>query len=162
MSWWEKVKDKIPKLADIKIKLLPDKVNLNITVNIANRTYNRTTPVPSGVEPQAFEGFTTTQEWEKEYLERFKEVIDAKMKSLPSRPDEISDEKLNEIIVDTSSTSALDVITSKVGGELGFSGEVKARQIERSVNGETGSVIAPVRSTGPPKKPWPSDEGETM
>ena len=152
-EWWDKIKNKIPKLVEVKGNLTEKG---DVHLNIGGKHYHHHYRFPEDVKPSDVLNAQVTPETEREYLEAFKRFIEAKLEALPSK----SEESVNQAIVEASTASAVQVLTPKIiiRDEVGLEEDVTVRL----VNGETQSVISPVRSTGPPKKPFGSDEGETM
>jgi hypothetical protein len=160
-DWWDKIKNKIPKLVEVKANLTESG---DVHQSIGGKHYHSHIHLPKDVSLSDLLATEVTPEKEREYLENFRKIIDARLQALPLR----SEDSLNQAIVEASTASAVEVLTRKIEihDKVGVREHVKVELSEpdydNSVMGEEAGPMVVSRSDSPRKKSWNSDEGETM
>ncbi|MFQ5917840.1 MAG: hypothetical protein ACE5I0_08540 [Candidatus Binatia bacterium] len=144
MGFLDEVKDIVSKFRLVQIK---NEVHLHGDVNMNYKGNNIHYSVPPAARKRiASSG--VTPEMEAEYESKVQQAMEERKSYLESLPEK----ERNKLIAETSVASAVDVLTTGP--------RVSKAPPEDSGVGEDASIFT-VRSTGPPKKPWGSDEGET-
>ena len=144
MGFWDEVKKIFKNFKLVEIK---NEVHLHGDINIPFKGDTIHYSVPESARVRiASSG--VTPEMEKAYEVKVHEAVKAKESVLVGLPEK----ERNKAIAETSVASAVEVLTTTT--------TTTEPPEKYSGIGEEAS-IATIRSTGPPKKPWGSDEGET-
>lgn len=153
MGIWDEVKKIFKNFKLVEIK---NEVHLHGDVNLNYKGDNIHYSVPEEKRSK-ISSIKVTPELEKEYESKFVEFVKARESYLASLPED----EMRVEVASTSVSTAVEILSGEI--PLSPSGESKspADFLDFDNIGEEASMTT-IRSTGPPKKPWGSDdEGET-
>ncbi len=123
MLFWEKIKDIIPKLVDIKNQL----AERNIYIGSTHVEIN----LPPEIDRSVLQGIAVTHEWEREYTEKLRKKIEKQEDYFSSLPEE----KMYEKMAVTSASTAVEVISGRANIKLPAF-QVRASGKEKEEKGE--------------------------
>jgi len=104
MTLWDKVKDLIPKLVDIKNQLAEG----NIYIFSKHYEFNP----PSEAERSKLQGVSITQDWEREFTENLHKKMEGLEKKLTSPPS-VSENRLRVVMTEASVSTAAELMSAR-------------------------------------------------